>query len=37
VINGSYVTVTASAGMILAGLVVQDVYAEAGNYARHTE
>ncbi|MDR1219107.1 MAG: tRNA threonylcarbamoyladenosine dehydratase [Treponema sp.] len=31
VINGSSVTVTASAGMILAGLVVQDVYAKAGS------
>jgi hypothetical protein len=27
VINGSAVTVTATAGMILAGLVLQDVYA----------
>ncbi|MDR2192894.1 MAG: tRNA threonylcarbamoyladenosine dehydratase [Treponema sp.] len=37
VINGSSVTVTASAGMMLAGLVVRDVYAQAGNHARGAE
>ncbi|MDR0374252.1 MAG: tRNA threonylcarbamoyladenosine dehydratase [Treponema sp.] len=34
VVNGSSVTVTASAGMMLAGLVLQDVYAKAGGYER---
>jgi tRNA A37 threonylcarbamoyladenosine dehydratase len=37
VINGSAVTVTASAGMILASLVIRDVYAKAQNAAETVE
>jgi hypothetical protein len=36
VINGSAVTVTATAGMILAGLVVQDIYRRSVGIAGST-
>jgi tRNA A37 threonylcarbamoyladenosine dehydratase len=37
VINGSAVTVTASAGMILASLVIRDVYSKHAKYSRYAQ